>query len=348
MSALGTEARVGIFVLAAVAVLVTFLLALGDVRLAPSFNVNADFGFAGGLSAGSPVKMSGIRIGQVAELRIVAADASPAPAAPVAQLGRSSAAHVRARVALNTEARPLLRQDITFAVATQGLIGESYLELQPGDATSPPLSENAVVRGVDAPRMHVMFLQASSILDVVGGLLSAEGSDTGVVGQAIAQLLGTVNGVLVDRRTQLIDSISNIAAATADLRSIMAGVRVGIGQGDDLHGLVVDGRSTVEVLKRDLPGLLARGQGALTNLEVLTAKANDSVDGPALKDTLKDARAAAQHLEGLTADAQVVLKSIRRGEGTVGGLIQDPQLYDDIKELLRDLKTHPWKFLWRD
>jgi len=63
---------------------------------------------------------------------------------------------------------------------------------------------------------------------------------------------------------------------------------------------------------------------------------------------LADSRRAVKNLEQTSTDARLVLKTIRRGEGTIGGLVQDPQVYDDLKEMLRDLKRNPWKFLWRD
>jgi phospholipid/cholesterol/gamma-HCH transport system substrate-binding protein len=31
----------------------------------------------------------------------------------------------------------------------------------------------------------------------------------------------------------------------------------------------------------------------------------------------------------------------------VGALVMDEALYDDLQELLRDLKNNPWKFFWR-
>ena len=34
--------------------------------------------------------------------------------------------------------------------------------------------------------------------------------------------------------------------------------------------------------------------------------------------------------------------------GTVGGMVTDPEVYDDLKDLLRDLKRNPWKLMWRE
>ena len=348
MKSLSIEVRVGFFILVAAVLFVGFMVALGDIRLAPGAKVYADFGFAGGLQQGTAVKLSGIRLGHVTELHILSRDSTPAAAASVAELGRGAKAQVRAVLALDDIAKPMLRQDVTFAVATSGLIGETYLELRPGNPDATPLPDGQPLRGVDAPQLHILELQVSALLDAVSGLLVGPDADNGTIGAAVGQLLNTVNGVLVDRRSDLVAMVTNAAAASGDLRSVLASVRHTVGDGEDLRVMVSDGRTTLGLLKDDLPELIESSQAALTSLQALSDKANKSLDAKALSSLLQDASSAAHRLEKISTDAQSIMTTIRRGEGTVGGLVQDPQLYDDIKEMLRDLKTHPWKFLWRD
>ena len=45
---------------------------------------------------------------------------------------------------------------------------------------------------------------------------------------------------------------------------------------------------------------------------------------------------------------QVVMANIKQGKGTAGALLVDQQIYDDLKELVRDLKRNPWKFFWKE
>jgi phospholipid/cholesterol/gamma-HCH transport system substrate-binding protein len=39
---------------------------------------------------------------------------------------------------------------------------------------------------------------------------------------------------------------------------------------------------------------------------------------------------------------------IKKGDGSVGNLVMSEQLYDDLQELVRDLKHNPWKFFWKE
>ena len=47
-------------------------------------------------------------------------------------------------------------------------------------------------------------------------------------------------------------------------------------------------------------------------------------------------------------DAAAITQGIGTGRGTIGQLIVDQEIYDDLKEMLRDLKRHPWKMLWKE
>ena len=59
------------------------------------------------------------------------------------------------------------------------------------------------------------------------------------------------------------------------------------------------------------------------------------------------ARLAAE-LQTLATDVQSILGNVKKGKGTAGALLVDPQIYDDLKELVRDLKRNPWKFFWKE
>ena len=67
-----------------------------------------------------------------------------------------------------------------------------------------------------------------------------------------------------------------------------------------------------------------------------------------LKQMMSDLAEVAKNTKGLTQDAQSIAAGVRKGKGTVGALVADEQLYDDLQELVRDLKHNPWKFFWRE
>jgi phospholipid/cholesterol/gamma-HCH transport system substrate-binding protein len=53
-------------------------------------------------------------------------------------------------------------------------------------------------------------------------------------------------------------------------------------------------------------------------------------------------------VQAVATDASALVGDIKKGRGTVGALLVDQQIYDDLKELTRDLKRNPWKFFWKE
>ena len=67
-----------------------------------------------------------------------------------------------------------------------------------------------------------------------------------------------------------------------------------------------------------------------------------------LKKAIEDVAQLAARANATAADAQAIVAHIKKGDGTVGSLVMDEQVYDDIQEMVRDLKHNPWKFFWRE
>jgi phospholipid/cholesterol/gamma-HCH transport system substrate-binding protein len=57
--------------------------------------------------------------------------------------------------------------------------------------------------------------------------------------------------------------------------------------------------------------------------------------------------ATLEHLSVMTGSLDDILVNMKEGKGTVGKLLYDERLYDDLEGLAADLKEHPWKLLYR-
>ena len=67
-----------------------------------------------------------------------------------------------------------------------------------------------------------------------------------------------------------------------------------------------------------------------------------------IRKMLTDVAQLAERANATAADAQAVVAHIKKGQGTLGALVMDEEIYDDVQEMVRDLKHNPWKFLWRE
>ena len=67
-----------------------------------------------------------------------------------------------------------------------------------------------------------------------------------------------------------------------------------------------------------------------------------------LQRTLREVRTLTERANTVMTDVQAVSTRVRAGHGTVGALLMDEEIYDDLQEMIRDLKHNPWKFFWRE
>jgi len=129
--------------------------------------------------------------------------------------------------------------------------------------------------------------------------------------------------------------------------------------------LVAEARTAVERLETDLAlttedarGLMRRTGRAVDGLDIAETLEDFKEPVQALVANLSDTGSRIARLSGsaeglftkadtVLSDLAVVSSNIRQGRGTVGALLRDRELYDDIRELVLELKRHPWKAIWK-
>jgi len=325
----GLEFRVGIVVLAAVLVLVCFVLATSDFHWASQYRLYVDFKFSGNISAGAPVKISGVTIGRVASIQFIGAEDRPQ---------NMERLQTRLTLLIDNKHKNALPQGTEFLISTAGVLGEQYLEAVPGDQRGPPLVENSVIRGIDAPRTDLMLARINTVLEAFSHVVSENHTALGDFLTSAGSLSQSLDTMVRKKRDRLESSIDNLADLSGELKSIAHKTNVALGSEDELQKTVERLTALVAMLHQDLPALSDHAKQTLEQAEkTLTALNNDK---EYFHKTLVN-------LETVSDDAKVVTKKLRQKEGTLGLLISDKEIYDDLKDLLADLKKHPWKIIWR-
>lgn len=64
-----------------------------------------------------------------------------------------------------------------------------------------------------------------------------------------------------------------------------------------------------------------------------------------LKIALTNLKELTENLNKLVKDTDEAVIQIKAGEGTIGKFLTDPTLYNEMLDLVRDIKKHPWKLL---
>jgi phospholipid/cholesterol/gamma-HCH transport system substrate-binding protein len=332
------ELKVGALILVSLALLAGFVVLLGNFSLRGGYHIKVNFGFSGNLQSGAAVKISGIKVGKVEEVKFLGGQEDPETKKRV---------YVQVSAFVEDRVREAIRQNAEFFVNTQGVLGEQYLEIQPGSFDRPPLDPSLPVDGVDPPRTDLIVARLYEFLDSITSLLR---DDKDVIKDFLksgASVVRTLDGILTENKSEIGRLLGNLDGLTREAQSLLASIRSGVGDSSSLRNTLANVEALSAAVRRDIEPLIAKAKKALDGVNSLT-----SIVGPGERDklvkALEELTALSSRAEKIAADAQVVMADIKKGKGTAGALIVDQQIYDDIKEMVRDLKRNPWKFFWKE
>jgi phospholipid/cholesterol/gamma-HCH transport system substrate-binding protein len=106
------ELKVGVMILAATAILLAFIFVLGNFSLRDGFHIAVDFDYVGSLQPGAPVKVSGIKVGNIEDVRFWGGKLDP---------HLNERVQVRVDVWIEERARDSIRTDAEFFINTTGM-----------------------------------------------------------------------------------------------------------------------------------------------------------------------------------------------------------------------------------
>lgn len=323
------ELKVGALVLLAIAGALALLFLMGELNFGRGARLTVDFSHTGNVVKGAPVKLGGVGVGKVEGISLH----------PTRRDDLGLPMPVSIEVSLTDEAAAALKNDAAVTISSQGPLGEPYLEVNPG-AGSTAFDLKKSLRGVDSPRIDLVSNRLARFLDVIGGAMERDPELVSKLLGGVAGLTRNVDGVLAENRDDIHSLIAELSAAAKDLRAIAAAAKVQLEPGGRAAALIDDASATAKQLRADVPGLTKEAQGAL--------KGVNAVAGQFTEEDGKQLRAAMLRMAALSERADRIFKKIEAGEGTAGAMIQDKQVYDDLKSLLADLRKHPWKMLWKE
>jgi len=228
---LGNEAKVGALIFGTLAAAVTFAWIIG---IQNPFDTTVDFyvsyGFAGGIEVGSPVRVSGIKVGKVKSIEFfVPVDPkSVAVKEPGSDEFDNEKATVplRVKISVRKDAAVGVRHDSRFYINLAGIIGERYIEITPGHSKSPQISAGEMVAGVDPPRIDQLISQSFDLAGKIKDIIDENKGDISRSIELLYKLSGNLNKTLdwVDKsavfKTDLSKLINNLIQITADIRVV--------------------------------------------------------------------------------------------------------------------------------
>jgi phospholipid/cholesterol/gamma-HCH transport system substrate-binding protein len=331
------EVKVGALILVGIGLLAALVLVMGGISLNRRFPLLVDFENPGGIQPGAPVKMAGVRVGTIDRLEFRASPPDPLT-------GRRTL--VRARILVEERYHREIHRDAEFYVTTQGVLGEQFLAIEPG-TSHDVIEANSVHVGQGPPRIDLFVARAYTLLDDAVTAIHAN-SDTihGIITD-LAGVLHNTNDLLTRNQSRVDTLLDDTDRTVRDADSLLNSARERYVEGPQVRRIVDRAENILSTIEREVPPL-ARDARQLTGQLNHIASGIGDAQMDDLRSALHDVRTLTQRANALTGDAQSIVAHVRAGRGTVGALLMDEEMYDDLQELVRDLKHNPWKFFWRE
>ncbi len=332
------EVKVGVLILVSLGILVAFVLVMGGLSFQTMFTVYVDFDNPGGLQAGAPVRIAGVKVGSVKELAFLGGKLDP-------KTGRRTL--VRAKLAIEEKVRPAIHDNADFYVTTQGVLGEQYLAIDPGTGDRPILAEETIVKGIDPPRLDLFLAKAYDLLDTtVSGIRNNKELISDIAVNTSGLLKG-VNEALRDNRPRIDRIVQNVESLSTESSDLVKDARKQYVDNPKIQRTIDNIDQLTTDVQRDSTPLLKDAREAMANLNRVSATFGDPEEQAKLKKALADMAELAARANATAADAQTIVSHMKKGEGTIGAFVMDEAVYDEVQEMVRDLKHNPWKFLWK-
>ncbi len=333
------EVKVGILILVSVAILAAFVLVMGGLNFQKSYSVFVDFDNPGGLQSGAPVRIAGVKVGKVQEMTFMGGNIDP-------KTGRRTL--VRVKISIEQRVKESVHDDADFYVTTQGVLGEQFLAIEPGTPGKPTLPENSVVKGIDPPRLDLFLAKAFELLDTTVTGIKNNRELIGDIAVNAAGLLRGLNGTLTENRERINRIVQNVESLSAESNALVRDAKKNYVDNPKIARTIDNIDRISSDVQRDSGPMLKDAREALANVNRVSATVGDAREQERIRKALQDLAELASRANATAADAQSIVAHIKKGDGTVGALVMDEAVYDDVQEMVRDLKHNPWKFLWRE
>jgi phospholipid/cholesterol/gamma-HCH transport system substrate-binding protein len=288
---------VGLFVLAAGAVLVATVFALSGAFGVSVVTYRAYFPFAGGLEPGATVRYAGgPKVGRVEKLQLDAKDSS------------------RIEITFSVRSGLPMKTDSHVRIMSLSPLGDNHLEIVPGTEKAPPATAGMVLTAdpyVDfnalTAKINDLAPQAQQLLKTLNDRASelkvtVDRMNDLINDQNRANLSGTLadaRGMIEENRAQVKSTIGNLNNASQKLEPLLQDLRKTSAQANEalnhVDSLIGENRADIRQAVADL-------RSSLSNVTDLTGRLDQTLDvnSDNIDELLENLRHVSQNLKEFT------------------------------------------------
>lgn len=335
--------RVGVFMAVAMAVagFIIFLIGQETRLFEKEVTYHTYFDNVQGLSDTSPVWLGGLEVGKV--------DGVSFPSKPGEK-------RLEVQLKINSEYAKRIRMDSVARLASLGVLGDMAVDISLGSLDQPQLPPGGEIPSATGGDLSSLMRGAAQVME-----------DSVAVSRTVRKAVEAYANPQV---------AEDVAASVRSLRNLLAEVEKGDGA---LHALIYDKQTGREArqLVANASRTAARMDGALGHVEALLGEVRHG-KGPAhalfydpegaralselgdaagqfaglLEDAKKNPDSAVHQLVygnagnmladlgSAAADIKQITSMVARGEGSLGGILKDPTVYEDLREVVGNVRRN--------
>jgi phospholipid/cholesterol/gamma-HCH transport system substrate-binding protein len=287
--------KLGIFVVAGILVLVTGLYLIGENKnlFGNTFRLYANFQDVKGLQTGNNVRYAGINVGTVKSIEII------------------NDTLVRVEINLEERLKKLIRKNSMTSIGTDGLMGNTLLNIVPGTSSSPLVNDGDELASIHPVNTDEML----RTLDFTNENVATISTNLKNITDNIYRSRGTLYTVLMDSSlagglTHTLDNIENVSNNLLKVTGDFSAMSTDIKQGKGFLGTLL----------------------------------KDSVMTVQLQQSIVEIRSGSERLNAAAAEMQVTMNKINNGDGTISTLLNDTATANHLKQSMVEIENSARNF----
>jgi phospholipid/cholesterol/gamma-HCH transport system substrate-binding protein len=216
-------------------------------------------------------------------------------------------------VTLEVDSDVNLHRNAAARVANLGLLGEKYIELDPGSQDQPLVTENQIeLRGTQPPT-----------IDDVTNQVSAIATDVKAITESLRNTMGGPQG-----QQRLEDIVENVRAVTAQMRELLAANRANV------DATVGNMRAITADLRIEIPKIAASIDRVAGQLGGTVGENREDV-----RHVVENLRQLSTDLKTTTTNLNSITGQMKSGEGTVGKLLYSDEAHERLTAALSSVES---------
>jgi phospholipid/cholesterol/gamma-HCH transport system substrate-binding protein len=314
------EVKVGVMVIGAglILIITVFMMMNQNPFQAPSDQYRVHLNYAGGLEKDNIVRFGGLKRGKVAAVQLT-------PDGPSA-----------IEIIVSLKKGTPVRTDSVARLASLNALSENYIEISPGNSSSPLLKPGQTIKAEETPEFTALLRKISALSDDAGRLIADLDRDVNQITKGANAVLGNLNEATGPR---------NRKALTATLE----GAHTMITNANDL---ITRTSPRIEAVAKNLQETTERLPALTERFDEVTARANsllEHIDGtvtesrPQLKRDLESLESTLTEARKVMADISALLEANRNDIDTIIENVRRSS--ENLREFTDTLKRQPYSLI---